>query len=240
MSLRHWVNEPDRGYGSLGRATRTAIVMPAMFAIGDKVIGNPIMATFAAFGSSALLLLVDFSGSMRDRLRAQAALAGVGAVLVCLGTLAGRAVWPSTVAMALVAFGVLFSGVVGLVLAGATTSLLPAFILAITFAGPVSSIPARLAGWAMASAATLVVIAVLGQPPPVTRCGPVRWSSAGRLPNGCGPMWPISSEAPRVLPRVITGLLAADWSASDHRRGHHWWITQPAPPPQWRSPPLNP
>jgi uncharacterized membrane protein YccC len=123
------------------------------------------MATFAAFGSFALLLLVDFSGSMRDRLRAQAALAGVGAVLVCLGTLAGRTVWLSAVAMALVAFGVLFSGVVSSVLAGATTSLLLAFILPITFAGPLSSIPARLAGWGMASAASLVVIAVLWPAP---------------------------------------------------------------------------
>jgi hypothetical protein len=102
MSLRRWVSEHDRGYVSLRRAARTAIVMPAMFAIGDKVIGNPVMATFAAFGSFALLLLVDFSGSMRDRLLAQVALAGAGAVLVCLGTLAGRAVWLSTVAMALV------------------------------------------------------------------------------------------------------------------------------------------
>jgi hypothetical protein len=42
-----------------------------MCAIGDKVLDSPIMATFAAFGSFALLLLVDFSGSMRDRLRAQ-------------------------------------------------------------------------------------------------------------------------------------------------------------------------
>jgi hypothetical protein len=146
MFLVRWVNEHDRGYASLRRAARTAIVMPAMFAIGDKVIGNPIMATFAAFGSFALLLLVDFSGPMRDRLLAQAALAGVGAVFVCLGTLAGRAVWLSAVAMVVVAFGVLFSGVVSSVLAGATTSLLLAFILPVTFAGPLSSIPARLAG----------------------------------------------------------------------------------------------
>jgi hypothetical protein len=165
MSLRRWVSEHDRGYVSLRRAARTAIVMPAMFAIGDKVIGNPVMATFAAFGSFALLLLVDFSGSMRDRLLAQVALAGAGAVLVCLGTLAGRAVWLSTVAMALVAFGVLFSGVVSSVLAGATTSLLLAFILPITFAGPVSSIPARLAGWGLASAASLIAIAILWPAP---------------------------------------------------------------------------
>ena len=64
--------------------------MPAMFALGDKVIANPAVATFAAFGSFALLLLVDFGGSMRDRLRAQAALAVVGGVLVCVGTIASR------------------------------------------------------------------------------------------------------------------------------------------------------
>src|ERR1700734_1505482 len=144
MSIRQWVSEHDRGYASLRRAGRTAIVMPAMFAIGDKVIANPVIALFAAFGSFALLLLVDFSGPLRDRLTAQAALAGAGGVLICLGTLAARSTWVSAVAMAVVAFAVLFSGVVSSVLASATTSLLLAFILPITFAGPLSSIPDRL------------------------------------------------------------------------------------------------
>src|SRR6201986_1026318 len=89
-SLGRWVKEHDRGYAALRRATRNAIVMPAMFAIGDKVVGNPIIATFAAFGSFALLLLVDFSGPMRDRLQAQAALAATGLVFVVVGTLASR------------------------------------------------------------------------------------------------------------------------------------------------------
>ena len=34
-----------------------------------------------------MLLLVDFAGPMRNRLRAQAALAVTGAVFVCFGTL---------------------------------------------------------------------------------------------------------------------------------------------------------
>src|SRR5580698_7327815 len=104
MSLMEWVREHDRGYAALRRAGRTAIVMPAMFALGDRIIGNPVVATFAAFGSFALLLLVDFSGTTSDRLRAQAALATVGGILVCLGTLAARATWLSTAAMAAVAF----------------------------------------------------------------------------------------------------------------------------------------
>lgn len=165
ITIRRWVSEHDLGYAALRRATRTAIVMPAIFAIGDKVIGNPIMATFGAFGSFALLLLVDFSGPMRDRLRAQAALAGMTAALVVVGTVVSRTTWLAVLAMVVVAFSVLFSGVVSSVLAGATTALVLAFILPITFAGPMSSIPDRLAGWGMASAASLLAITLLWAAP---------------------------------------------------------------------------
>ncbi len=60
-----WLAERDRDLAALRRAGRTAIVMPAMFAIGEEVIGNPVLATFAAFGSFAMLLLVDFGGPLR-------------------------------------------------------------------------------------------------------------------------------------------------------------------------------
>ncbi|MEO6859356.1 MAG: hypothetical protein ABI323_12365 [Solirubrobacteraceae bacterium] len=62
-----WLRTRDPGYAALRRATRTALVMPAMFALGDVVIGNPILATFAAFGSFAMLLLVESPGTIRDR-----------------------------------------------------------------------------------------------------------------------------------------------------------------------------
>jgi uncharacterized membrane protein YccC len=139
--------------------------MPAMFALGKEVIGNPIIATFAAFGSFAMLLLVDFAGPLRARLQAQAALAATGAVFVCLGTLFSQTTWPAAIAMAVVAFGVLFAGVVSSVLAGATTSLLLAFILPVSIPGPASSIPDRLAGWGLASGAALLAIALLWPAP---------------------------------------------------------------------------
>ena len=85
-----WLGQRDRGFAALRRATRAAIIMPAMFALGDKVIGNPQLATFAAFGSFAMLLLVDFGGSMAERFQAQAALAVTGGVFVCLATLASQ------------------------------------------------------------------------------------------------------------------------------------------------------
>jgi uncharacterized membrane protein YccC len=170
MRLAHmhpcrWLGQRDRGFAALRRATRTAIIMPAMFAVGDKVIGNPQLATFAAFGSFAMLLLVDFGGPMAERLQAEAAFAVTGGVFVCLATLASQTTWLAALAMAVVGFGVIFAGVVSSVLAGATTALLLAFILPVSLAAPVSAVPDRLAGWGMAGGAALVATALLWPAP---------------------------------------------------------------------------
>ena len=170
MRLAHlhplrWLGQRDRGFVALRRATRAAIIMPAMFALGDKVIGNPQVATFAAFGSFAMLLLVDFGGPMAQRLQAQAALAVTGGVFVCLATLASQTAWLAAVAMTVAGFGVIFAGVVSSVLAGATTALLLAFILPVSLAAPASAVPGRLAGWGMAAGAALVATALLWPAP---------------------------------------------------------------------------
>src|SRR5690349_5982096 len=150
--------------------------MPALFALGDKVLGNPMVATFAAFGSFAMLLLVDFGGRIRDRLRNQAALAVACGGLIAIATLASRATWAAALAMTVVAFGVLFIGVVSSVLAGATQTLLLSFILPVSLAAPASSIPDRLAGWGMASACSLLAIWLLW---PAPAQDPVRTSAIG-------------------------------------------------------------
>ena len=67
--------------------------------------------------------------------------------------------------MAVVGFGVIFAGVVSSVLARATTSLLLAFILPVSLAGPMSSVPDRLAGWGMAGGAALVAVVLLWPAP---------------------------------------------------------------------------
>ena len=171
-----WFGQRDRGFVALRRAARAAIIMPAMFALGDKVIGNPQVATFAAFGSFAMLLLVDFGGPMAERLQAEAALAVTGGVFVCLATLASQTVWLAAVAMAVVGFGVIFAGVVSSVLAGATTALLLAFILPVSLAAPASAVPDRLAGWGMAAGAALVATAFLWPAPARDR---LRGAAAG-------------------------------------------------------------
>ena len=93
QGLMTWIRSRDGDLLALRRAGRGAIVMPGLFALSIKVIGNPTVATFAAFGSFAMLLLVDFGGPMRERLQAQAALALVGTVFVCAGTLVSRSTW---------------------------------------------------------------------------------------------------------------------------------------------------
>src|ERR1700719_478110 len=106
-----WLGQRDRGFAALRRATRTAIIMPAMFALGDKVIGDPQLATFAAFGSFAMLLLVDFGGSMAERLQAEAALVVTGGVFVCLATLASQTAWLPAIAVAAAGGGGMLSRV---------------------------------------------------------------------------------------------------------------------------------
>ena len=163
--LTAWFARHDPEYAALRRAARTAVVMPALFAVGSLVIRNADVAVFCAFGSFAMLMLVDFGGPMRDRIQAQLWLAITGGVLVCLGTLASKPVWLAVVSMAIVAFAVLFAGTVSSVLASASTSLLLAFILPVTLPGTVASLAPRLLGWALAAAVGVVAIAVLWPAP---------------------------------------------------------------------------
>jgi uncharacterized membrane protein YccC len=154
-----------RGLGAVRRAARAAVVVPAMFALGDKVIGDPTIATFAAFGSFALVLLVDFPGPLRTRLQSILLLTVAGEGLLCLGTVVSGHVWLAVAAMAGVGFGVLFAGVVSSVVAGATTSLLLAFILPVSLAAGASAVPTRMAGWGLAGGAALVATALLWPAP---------------------------------------------------------------------------
>jgi uncharacterized membrane protein YccC len=160
-----WLRAHDRGYAALRRAGRGAIVMPLLFLLSVKVIEDPAVATFAAFGSFAMLLLVDFQGRMWDRLRNQAALAVACGAMITLATLVSQTTWLAAVTMGVVGFGVLFAGVASSVLASATQALLLSFILPVSLAAPASAIPNRLAGWGLAAGCSLLAIALLWPAP---------------------------------------------------------------------------
>jgi uncharacterized membrane protein YccC len=145
-------------------AARAAIVMPAVFAFADKVIGQPQTSLFAAFGSFALLVLVEFTGPPRTRLVAYLALACVGVAFITLGTLCSRHAWLAAGAMAVVGFATLFAGVINGYFAAAATGALLTFVLPVTLPAPNSAIPDRLEGWGLAAGACISALMLLWPP----------------------------------------------------------------------------
>ena len=136
----------------LKSALRAAIVMPLAFALSLVVIDAKQMALFAAFGSMALLVFADFGGSRRARLRAYLLLMAVGAVLIALGTLCSRSAWLATITMGLVAFAILFAGVLDDYVVAARAAVTLTFVLPVMVPAHATDIPTRLAGWGLAGA----------------------------------------------------------------------------------------
>jgi uncharacterized membrane protein YccC len=173
--VRDWLLARDDNLRATRRAGRTAIVMPALFALGSQVMGNPVVATFAAFGCFAMLLFAHFGGTWAERLAAQVSLVGIGCVLIAVATLVSRSPVVAAVAMFVVGFVVLFAGVVSSALAAASTSILLSFILPVaTPAGP-EAIPDRLVGWLLAGVVSLPAVTLLW---PAPRSEPLRDAAA--------------------------------------------------------------
>jgi uncharacterized membrane protein YccC len=150
--------------GALKSAARAAIVIPAVFALADKVIQQPQTSILAAFGSFAMLVLVEFAGPPRTRLLAYVGLACAGAAFVTLGTLCSRNASVGAGAMAVVGFGTLFSGVISGYFAAAATGAILTFVLPVTIPAPNSAIPDRLEGWGLAVGAGICASMLLWPP----------------------------------------------------------------------------
>ena len=159
-----WLRARDPHWYAVRRAARAAVVVPINFAVATQVIGNAQVATFAAFGSFALLLFVNFPGGRPARLGAYAVLGAAGVVLISLGTMVSQPDWLAVVSMAIVAFAILFAGVVSSVLNGATQATLLLFILPVMLPGARSVLPDRLAGWGIALVVS-VPVALFVWPP---------------------------------------------------------------------------
>ena len=117
---------------ALRSAVRAAIVIPAVFALTDKVIAQPQVSLLAAFGSFAIVVFTEFAGTWRARLLAYASLGAVGALYITLGTLCSRTPWIGAVVMAAVGFATLFSGVLGGYFAAGATGAILTFVLPVT------------------------------------------------------------------------------------------------------------
>ncbi len=133
------------GFSALRRAGRAALVMPAMFALGTEVIGNPAIATSAPSARSRCWCWSSSAGRcgvacrLRPHLRRSAWCSSAWGRL--LPGQRGWPLWPWPSSGS-----PCFRGSRQLALAGATVSLLLAFILPVSLPGPASSIPGPIGG----------------------------------------------------------------------------------------------
>jgi uncharacterized membrane protein YccC len=150
-----WIRTRDPGLLAVKRSLRAAVVMPAVFGVAHLVFSNPQVGLFAAFGSFALLLLVDVPGRPRTRLSSYAVLFAVGACFITVGTVVSTHGVAAVATMAAVGFGVLFTGIASPQAATGSTAALLTFVLPVAVAQPASAVAPRLIGWALAGAACI-------------------------------------------------------------------------------------
>ena len=143
------------------RALRATIVMPTLFALTYKVFGDLQMATFAAFGSFATLVLASFGGTRRDKAIAHLGLAVVGSVVLTIGTAVHATAWLAAIVTIPVAFAIFFAGVAGPNAASGVTAALLAYVLPVASPGTIGDVPSRLAGWWLASVAGTAAVLLL-------------------------------------------------------------------------------
>jgi uncharacterized membrane protein YccC len=158
------------------RALRAVLVIPPLFALTYKGIGNAQMATFTAFGGFASLVVASFGGSRRDKTVAHLGLAVIGSIGLIIGTSVSGVKWLAVLVTIPVAFGIFFAGVAGPNAASGVTAALFPYVLSVAIPGTVSVIPDRLAGWWLASVVSTVAVLALSPRSPGDR---LRAAAAG-------------------------------------------------------------
>ncbi|HEV3066671.1 MAG TPA: FUSC family protein [Streptosporangiaceae bacterium] len=145
---------------------RATVVVPSLFALTDKVIGDPQMALFATFGGFATLVIAGFGGTRKDKFIAHAGLAVTGSLAIIIGTLVSGTTWLAVVVTVPVTFAIFFAGIAGPNAASGSAAAMFAYVLPVVSAGDASMIPSRLAGWWLASAAGTIAVLLLSPKPP--------------------------------------------------------------------------
>jgi uncharacterized membrane protein YccC len=147
-----WIRAKDPDLLAVKRSVRAAVFMPGVFALTHFAFSNAQVSLMAAFGSFALLLLVDFSGPARTRLASYTGLFAAGCGLIALGTFVSTHKVAAVVVMGLTGFAILYAGIVAPQAATAATAALMTFVLPVAVAQPASAIGPRLLGWVLAAA----------------------------------------------------------------------------------------
>lgn len=179
MSGTPWV--PQWSVPAAMRAVRATIVIPSLFALTFKAIGDPQMALFATFGGFATLVLASFGGSRKDKAVAHLGLAVAGSALIAIGTAVSGTAWLAALVTVPVAFAVFFAGIGGPNAASGVTAALLAYVLPVASAGTPGMIPIRLAGWWLASAVSTAAVLLLSPRPPGDRLRQAAAASAAAM-----------------------------------------------------------
>ena len=151
------------------RAIRATIVVPGLFALTFKVIGDPQMTLYATFGGFATLIFANFGGTRRDKLIAHLGLAVTGSLALIIGTLVSGITWLAALVTIPVAFAIFFGAVIGPNAASGVSGALLGYVLPVASAGGASTIPSRLEGWWLASAAGTLAVLLLSPKSPGDR-----------------------------------------------------------------------
>jgi uncharacterized membrane protein YccC len=196
------------------RALRATIVMPALFALTFKVIGDLQMATFAVFGSFATLVLASFGGTRRDKAIAHLGLALVGSAVLTIGTAVHGTAWLAAIVTIPVAFAIFFAGVAGPNAASGVTAALLAYVLPVASPGTIADIPSRLAGWWLASVVGTAAVLLLSPRSPGDRLRAAAAALAAALASDLqaaerGEATPAGRDATDAARRELMDLFAA-------------------------------
>jgi uncharacterized membrane protein YccC len=163
------------------RAIRATVVVPSLFAITYKVVGDPQMALFATFGGFATLVIASFNGTRRDKLVAHLGLAVAGSIVLIIGTLVSGTTWLAAVVTIPVTFAIFFAGIGGPNAASGSTAAMFAYVLPVASAGNAAMIPSRLEGWWLASAAGTIAVLLLSPRAPGSQLRAAAAALAGEL-----------------------------------------------------------
>jgi hypothetical protein len=198
------------------RAVRATIVVPGLFAIAYKVIGNPQIALFATFGGIATLVIAGFGGNATNKLWAHTQLAVIGSIALIIGTLVSGTHWLAAVVTVPVTFAIFFGGIVGPNAATGTIAAMFAYVLPVVSAGGAATIPNRLEGWWMASIAGTIAVLVFSPAAPGDRLRAAAAELAGELADRLRAAADGQATAPAAM-RAAKDRLRAAFTAAPYR-----------------------
>ena len=196
-------------------------MLPPLFALGLLALHNQQIATFASFGTFAMLAFADFSGPLAARNRGYAMLTICGVLLIVAATLLSRTTWPAVAGMAAAGFAVTFSGVLGGYVAAGGLAATLSFVLAIAVPAGPADLPARLAGWCLAGAFSAIAAAVLWPAQPRVTLRQSAAAASSRLADLIDALHGSGQDRAHLLDLMTYAAQAVTLLESDHANMHY-------------------